>query len=354
MMEERTSFTIDELKIVMAFENGQSIRKISEANPNFGRTKIKNILIEYARIFPEKSENIERLLLAGKTHKNVSEVDDYKEMEELTQDEIKIIYDRIRNGETLTAISSEYGRTRDYIKKRVIDYLSDEQDIQELLEILRDNQHKSGKNKYVEFFSQSETDKIVTIFNRLNARKVKTNRKVYSFLFLTKKYKRLRDYLLFERNESIENEEDRLSEDDFFKMLYDSPTLLSSSFSDKIRPAIEHLDSHPDIGIVRATQIIKEDASILFSSIDRTNLQIKILNDSRMLDVFLAKPRNFRTSPELIYALIEYSKTRKINSVRDVFLTKSQLLTKYGMEADELIERFDVRKKYDDKYLERE
>ena len=40
MMEERTSFTIEELKIVMAFENGQSIRKISESNPNFGRTKI--------------------------------------------------------------------------------------------------------------------------------------------------------------------------------------------------------------------------------------------------------------------------------------------------------------------------
>ena len=73
-----------------------------------------------------------------------------------------------------------------------------------------------------------------------------------------------------------------------------------------------------------------------------------------MLEIFLAKPRNFRTSPELVYALIEYSKTRVINSVRDIFLTKNQLFSRFGFEPEELIERYDVRQKYDDEYLNKD
>ena len=353
MIEERESFTIEELRIVMAFENGTSIRKLAEEHPVFGRTKIRNIIAEYARIFPEKSENIERLLLAGKTHKEIDDVDGYKELDELTQDEIEHIYSSLRNGETLTAVASKYGRTRDYIKKRVIGYLDDDE-VQDLLDILQDNQHRNGQNKYVDFFALSEPDKLITIFNRLNARKAKTNGKLYSFLFLTKKYKRLKDYLLVERNGSIKNEKDRLTEKDFFKMLYESPTLLSSSFSDKIKPTLEALDNHPSLGLGRTTRIIKDDASILFSSIERTKLQLKILSDSGMLEIFLAKPRNFRTSPELLYALIEYSKTRVINSVRDIFLTKNQLFSRFGVEPEELTERYDVRQKYDDEYLNKE
>ena len=349
--EERKSFTIEELKIISEFEAGSSIRKISEEHKGFGRTKIKNILREYVKIFPEKSESIERLLLSNKTHKKVEDVDEIKDREDLSEDEIKAIYNKIRNGETLTSIAQCYGRTRDYIKRRVIEYLDDENDIQEFLDILKENQNKNGRNVYVEFLESSDGSKLTTVFNRLNVRKSKTNKKLYSFLFLTKKYARLRLYLLGERNALIENEEDRLTEIDFWKMLYDSPTLLSSSFSDKIRPALESLDNNPNVGIVNATKIIREDASILFSSISRTRLQLKILKDNNLLQAFFSKPRNFRTSPELIYALIKFGKTRDISNI---FLSKKQLFERFGVETKDLIANFDVKKVYgDDEYFDK-
>lgn len=355
MVEERKFFTIQELKIISEFESGISIRKLTETYEGFGRTKIKNLLIEYVRVFPEKSEEIERLLLSNKTHKSKEEIDEIKNRPDLTDEEIRDIYERIRKGESLTSLSEEYERTRDYLKKRVIEYLDDENDIQELLNILRDNQNRIVKNKYLEFLQSTNPVKLTTVFNRLNARKAKTSKKQYSFLMLTRKYSRLKEYLLIERNSRIENEDERLSEEDFWKMLYDTPTLLSGSLTDKIRPVLESLDNHPDVGMKNATRIIRDDSSILFSSISRTRLQLRILKDSGLLEVFFAKPRNFRTSPELVYALIKFSQRKEGETpVGSIFLSKKQLEERFGITPEDLISQFDVKAKYeDDEYFER-
>ena len=322
MNRELKSFSTEELKIIARFEGGESIRKLAEEYEGYGRTKIKNLLMAYIECFPEKSESIERLLVAGKTHKPVDKVD--LDVQDLTEEEVRDIYDQIRNGETLTNIAVKYERTRDYIKNKILDLL-DEEETKEFLEILRANQNKS-RNKYMAFLEASEGEKITIIFNRLNVRKSKTNSSLYSFLFLTKKCARLKQYLLGERNELIEDEADRLKENDFWRMLYDSPTLLSCSLTDKIQPALENLDSHANVGRAMATRIIKDDASMLFSSVSRTNLQLRILKDHGLLRQFMKKPRNFRMSPELIYALIKFNGNRN----GQIFYTKKQLYKKYG------------------------
>ena len=130
-------------------------------------------------------------------------------------------------------------------------------------------------------------------------------------------------------------------------MLYDTPTLLAYSMSDKIDPAMRNLDKNENIGPERATQIIVEDASILGSSIPRTNLQIQMLVDYELLDFFMRKPRYFRTSPELIYGLIKFAEETK-RSKEDVFLTDTQLIQRYNVTTEYLKKKYDPKKDYGD------
>jgi hypothetical protein len=189
------------------------------------------------------------------------------------------------------------------------------------------------------------------IFERLKERVECSKRTMFSPDVLELKFKRLKKYLLVKRNSKIK-EEDRLTLDQFYTILFDTPMLLNMSLGNKIRPALENLDNNPDIGYKKANDIISIDASILGSSIMRTNLQIKMLVDFGYLDLFIAKPRNFRNSPEILYALMMFHDTEHNNAL-DVFLSRHQLASRYRVFPEELKEKYDIRSKYgDDEYFD--
>lgn len=349
--EERKYFNLTEISIIREFEGGISIRKLTEKYEGFGRTRINNILRRYAKIFPENSDKINNQLIGNKTHKTEDEVKKAKEQKDLTDDEVQAFLSQVKMGRSLTSISIETGRTRDYIKKRILDLLENEEEKNEFLEALQENQ--KGQNKFEELLEAEDPIKFEIIFNKLNGRRIKAKRPVYSYLMMTRKFVRLKQYLLSDRNSRIDEAEAKLTEKDFWFMLFDTPTLLAGSLSDKIKPALENLDKHPNVGMKNATKIIRDDGSILFSSINRTNLQLKILEDYDFLEEFFERPRSFRTSPELMYALMQFHGTKTGKPTGNVFLSKKQLLDRFGITTETLISEFDIRKEYgDDEYFD--
>lgn len=342
------AYSSTEVRIIIDYFSGKSIRQLAIENKRFGygRTKIRNLIercaIEHGSLNDEK----DKILFKNKTHKK--NTDDYNEDLELTELQVRKAYEDILNGTTLTEVSKTYGRTRDFIKSRIIDYINDEEEEKEFLEVLKSNRHSKKRN---DFFEASEEVSKKLIFDRLNKRRKVNNRPEYSETFLEKKYLRIKKYFLETRNEGLES--DKISEKDFLKMLYDTPTLLSSSLRSRIIPAVENLDNNKSIGAENTNRIIKEDASILCSSILRTNLQIRILEDNNLLEDCLSKPRNFRTSPEMIYALIELHKNKTVKE-SSVFITKSRLEKKYRLSPEVLTEKYNIKEEYgDDPYFER-
>ena len=339
-----------EIKIISEYLEGSSMRKLADTykSKGFGRTRIKNLLDRYAKTFPEESERINNQMKENKYHKNDGES---VELADITDEQIMQAYDDIQNnGITLTAVSKSLGRTKEYVKKRVLEYIDNLEEEKVFLDTLKANQHKKRKD---DFILLSEQEKKEYIFKKLNRRRALNDRPEYDISFLERKYERLRRYMLDIRNQNVP-EKAKLSENDFFKILYDTPTLLSSSLTNRIVPALENLDYHKYIGMENASKIIREDASVLCSSIARTNIQIKVLKENDLLTTCLEKPRNFRTSPEMLYGLIEYHKTRVESNKedKDIFITKSKLESKYGLTPDQLTERFNIRKEYgDDEYF---
>lgn len=339
-----------EMKIIKDYFSGVSIRKLADSYEGYGRTKIKNIIQKYMDEFPEQEEQVKNMLKANKYHKKEGES---VELPELTDEQIAQAYDDIQNnGITLTAVAKSLGRTKDYIRKRVLEYINSEEEEKEFVDTLKSNQHRKRRD---DFIKMSEQEKKEYIFTKLNRRRELNDRQPYDIPFLEKKYERLKRYMLEIRNQNVP-EEARLSEDDFFKILYDTPTLLPSSLRNRVVPALENLDYHKDIGMENASKIIKDDASILCSSIQRTNLQIRILTDNNLLHIFLNKPRSFRTSPELMYGLIEFHRKGKGKNEKtdesQIFITKSKLENKYGMKPEDLTRKYDVREEYsDDEYF---
>lgn len=337
-----------EEKIILDFLNGKSIREISEDiekdyNKSYGRTKISNILEKYAMQSVVNKEKINERKIKNKTHKKTLEGYSDNELEEI---DIKKAYNEIMRGMTLTDVSKKYGRTRDFIKSRIIDYINDEDEEKAFLDIL-DSNRKRVKKDYFELSSKDEKKSL--IFKKLNDRRKVNNRPQYSNEFLEKKFEKLKKYFLETRNSKTI---DQITEDDFLSILYDTPTLLSSSLTNKIIPAINNLDASESIGPEVTNIIIRADSSILCSSIERTNLQIKILEESDLLRACIKKPRNFRTSPEMMYALIGIGKKRDVEKPEDIFLTKGKLKSKYNIEPEELMSMFDVHDEYgDDEYF---
>lgn len=355
-MEGRNSIlTKQELEIVHRYLDGISIRQLSMENKGFGRTKISNLIEIYRRENPELSEKISELKIKAKTHK--ADVSKYT-AEPLTEEQITEAYsDIMRKGKTLTQVAKDFKRTRDFVKKQILHFLDDKEEEQEFLEQLEKNQHQ--KNTSCFDSALTEDDKKNMIFDRLNSRRSKNNRRIYSEHLLERKYNRLKEYFLVARNQSCKQ---KLTEEDFFRMLYDTPTLLSSSLSSKIIPAIKNLDNNPDVGIENATTIIKSDASILLSAIDRTNLQIRILKENDLLQKCYKKPRNFRTSPELMYALIQFKKFRSNAGIDGVgleesdvvFLSRRKLFERYSRTPEQLLIEYDIKKQYgDDEYFDK-
>jgi hypothetical protein len=84
----------------------------------------------------------------------------------------------------------------------------------------------------------------------------------------------------------------------------------------------------------------------------RTNLQIKMLVDFGYLELFLQKPRNFRNSPEMLYALMMFHNNKNIES-SDIFLSRSKLITRYKVNPEEIKDMYDVREAYgNDEYFD--
>ena len=298
-------------------------------------------------------ENRYRLaLVSNQTGKSLEDAKNYSK-EEPSQEEIEMAKLTIMSGRyTLSQAAKIIGRTRDYLKRKILETISD-RDRDEFLASI-------GNNALIgdidEFESLSPEEKKMVIFDRLNERRIKLGKPQYKEALLEKKYNKLLKYFTETRNEGLADEEAKLSEDDVLLMAYETPTLLSSSLSNKIIPAVENLDSKVAIGPIATSKIIKEDSSIILSSISRTNLQVRILDDYGLLQTFMKKPRNFRTSPELIYAIAEFSMQEgRIDGIRDVMLSRGQLEGRYGMSQEDIKNTFDIRKsKYgNDEYFEK-
>lgn len=288
-MESLYGFTDTEKEIIDLFLNQeQSIRQISKKYENYGRTRINNILNRYASLSSVNEKNIEARKKDSKNHRKKDKQP----------------------------------------PKRV-----------------------ERKNSLVkdEFNSLNDKDKEDFIFKKLNHRRKKLGRNEYSVKMLQNKLNSLKEFFK-QRNDRIEQKESIISKDDLYRMLYDYPTLLSSSLDYKIKPIINKLDNEL-LNYFQTSKIIKENPSILCSSILRTELQIKILKGSNTLDYAINKPRIFRSSPELLYALIKrwQIETEKIS---EPFISSLRLYQEFGKTSDELKEQFDIKAEYgNDKYF---
>lgn len=147
-------FTSDEEKIISDFLNGMSIRKISETS-KLGRTAIKNLLIDYSKVKPELKDKIDERLFGNKNHKEMPA----QEIREISQEQLIQIYNGLMNGEiTLRQASLDTGRNREYIRKRIIEYLGDDSKVQEFLVRLKQNQSSITEREELEkFLRLSET-----------------------------------------------------------------------------------------------------------------------------------------------------------------------------------------------------
>lgn len=200
-------FTLAEEMIVKAFISGKSIRELSskpiiegDSETKFGRTAIKNILIAYAIANPEYKDEIDSRLFKNKTHKT-----EVVELKELTNNDVMSAYEQIMAGEkTLTELSLEFGRTRDYIKDKILQILSDDE-IKAFNEDLKGNQNANRDKFYIEFEALSEDEKKEIIFEKINNRRKKSDKAPYNIQFLERKLSRVKQYFLEKRNQKIQD-----------------------------------------------------------------------------------------------------------------------------------------------------
>lgn len=340
----------EKLIIVNDFLSGKSIRKISEESKTLGRTAINNILEEYASSSNENAQKIKQRKLMNKTHKNLEKISKYTDAD-LKENDIQDLYQKIITHKlTLTEASEKTNKSRDYIKSKIIKNISQEE-IEKFEKVLKDNQAKSREEELEEFMKLNLDERKRVILNRLEKRVTISGRTMFKPEVLELKFERLKKYLLVKRNLKVDKESEKFTEDQFYTMLFETPSLLNLSLGNKIRPALENLDNNQEIGFQKANDIISKDASILGSSIMRTNLQIKILVDYGYLDTFLQKPRNFRNSPEVLYALIKLHNENAKTS--EVFLSRSQLKNKYQITSEIIKEKYDIKSEYgNDEYFD--
>ncbi len=287
-----------EKQIVDLYLNkGLSIRKISEKYPEYGRTKIRNILEKYASISGENREQILLKLYNQKNHRQV------KSLEEIE------------------TISKKQKETSNPDEKKI---------------------------KYSD--SMSKEERLNIIFSKLNQRRKIKGRQEYSVQLLERKANRLIKFLN-KRNSGIDDENGKITEDQALKMLYDYPTLLSLSLNNKIRPALIALENNPNIGKENASKIIRDNPSVLGTAIERTKLQLKILANTNTMQFVLDKPRILRTSPELMYSQIKLWKSEGKYSTP--FVSNKKLYELYSKKPEEILKKFKVQEEYgEDEYFD--
>lgn len=349
-MKKREIDIVEE--IIEQFILGKSIRQLSTEYTGYGRTAINNLIKEFAAKSEKNANLIEKRKLMNKTHKTEEEIE--KGISQAPDEaDIEILYKKIINKEiSLTQAAKTTGRTRDYIKSRIIQYLDDDKKVEEFKQVLAQNQLYKQNLNYEEYMSFSIDKRKKIIFSKLKEKFKISKREMFSLEVLELKFKRLKKYLLETRNNKIDDIDLKLTDEQFYTILFYTPALLSFSLGNKIIPAIENLDNNPNIGYRRTNDIILVDASIIGSSIVRTNLQIKMLADYNYLNTFLIKPRNFRNSPEVLYALMCFHKEEHA-STKEVFLSRKQLQSKYNISPEELAKKYDARKEYgEDEYFD--
>lgn len=341
--------TEEQFKILHMFlEEKQSIRNITQA-VGMGRTKVGNIIQACTGITDELDKEIELRKLNLRTHRNAEDVSEFK-LTPLTDEEMSFAYTEIvEGGATLTDVAALLGRQRDTVKRAVLCFIGDDRvAIKEFNQILKDNQNGSREARY--FTESSEEEKKLMIFNKLNSRRKMTNKNEYPISMLEKKYDRLVEY--FEkRNDRMAHEDDKISRDDLLAMLYDYPSMLGLSLSDKIRPLIGKLDEKY-LGEANTSKVLRENPGIVGTTLTRIRLQIRILKDSETLNKALEKPRIFRTSPELLYAQIKHWKEVR-PSVSTPFMCRHRLEEIYRKTPEEIQAIHDIRDEYgDDEYFD--
>lgn len=314
-----------------------------------GRTKINNVLEKFANISPENAKKIRLQKASFKSHRKIDSVDEIN-MKPLSEEEIETAYRRItENGETLRDVCSDMRRNRENLKRAIIDYLGDDKvAIVEFKAILKENQNSNNQIRAFQY-CKTEEEKKEIIFSRLNYRRELLGKNPYPLNMLERKYQRLIDY--FEkRNLRISEPENQISKEDLLKMMFDSPTLLSMSLSDKINPMVKKLD-YNYLGVENASKVLKANPAILGTSIQRTRLQVKILKETETLKYALEKPRIFRTSPEFLYSLIKFWEHREKQG--KPFITKNRLSHTYNLSPHDLQMQFDIKNEYgDDEYFD--
>ena len=342
-----TVFSDEEKVILDEYLNQKiSVRDIEKMHKGYGRTKIKNIIDKYALFNEETAKEVLSIRMSQKYHKEVTAEE--AERPELTDKEIQKAYYEIMQGEkTLTTLAAELNRNRDTLKGAIEDFLGDKESILEFRDTLRQNQ-KVSKDKQL-FFSLSPEEKKNVIFLRLNYRRQLVGKKEYSTDLLEKKFTRIMGYFQ-DRNDKFDDEEAKLSEDNLLKMMYDYPTILGMSISSKIRPTMKLLD-YKFLNFRDASKILRDNPAILGTSMERTSLQMHILQDSNTMKYALEKPRTFRTSPEFMYAQIKAWEEKGLS--KTPFITVKKMETLYKMSPDELEAKYDVKDEYgDDEYFD--
>ena len=341
--------TEEQFKILQLFlEEKQSIRNITQV-VGMGRTKVGNILEECVGLDDELDKAIELRKLNLRTHKNAEDASEIN-LDPLSEDDIKFAYIEItEGGSTLTDVAAMLGKQRDTVKRAIIDWLDEDKDaVKEFKQVLKDNQNGSKEARY--FASADEEEKKNMIFNKLNNRRKLVKKTEYPLSMLEKKYDRLVEY--FEkRNDRMSHEEDKISREDLLAMLYDYPSMLGLSLSDKIRSLIGKLDEKY-LGESNTSKVLKENPGIVGTTLTRIRLQIRILKDTETLNKALEKPRIFRTSPELLYAEIMHWKENR-PGISTPFMSKKRLEETYRKTPEELQEQYKVRDMYgDDEYFD--
>lgn len=326
----------------------KSVRSITQ-ELGLGRTKVSYILENCAGLDENIQSEISLRKLNLRTHKNVSDASQI-DLTPLTEEQVKGAYVEItEGGRTLTEVAKVLGKQRDTVKKAIIEYLDDDKEaVKEFKQILKDNQ--SGKKEARYFDTADKDTKKKMIFDKLNNRRKMAGKSVYPISMLEKKCDRLHDYFI-KRNFRMASRVDCISENDYLAMLYDYPSMLGLSLTDKIRPMVGKLDEKY-LGEANTSKLLRENPGILGTTIRRARLQIRILKDTDTLGLAMQKPRIFRTSPELMYAEIkQWEKLDKKSPTP--FMTRSRLEEMYRMKPEEIEKAFNIEDVYgDDEYFD--
>lgn len=348
-MSNSNSLTDDELNVIdLYFNKKKSIREIARLRGS-GRTSVTNIINKYGNMSDENARELAiRKKLDLENRRNV-ETSNVKNKIPLTEKQIKKMHSEIiSRKKSLTALSEETGKHRDTIKRAIIQYLNDDRKIKQFEEVLKENRSLTQVKYFVNYDNKKfnelpEEIKKQRIFEKLRPRRRVTGRKPDSEDLLEERYNRLTQFFIT-RNDKIENEEDKISDEEIQKMMYDTPKLLTLSLENKVKPSVDMLDS--EFGISNTSYILKENSVIIASSLIRTLLQIKILKDTNTTKYVLEKPRAFRISPEFMYALIKHWELNGKSSTP--FIDTEKLYRMYGETSKSLQEKYNIKDEYGD------